>query len=101
MGDELHVEPAVLHSARQVCEDLGVAWRRDEHGVEPVTEDAAAGLPGWMTGRALGDFVWYWQDDVKKLTGYLETFGDALQRAALTYEHTDHASADLFDIRGR
>ncbi|WP_436529456.1 hypothetical protein [Actinoplanes sp. HUAS TT8] len=101
MGDELHVDPAALDHARQVCDDLGTAWARDEHGVEPATEDAAQGLPGWATGGELADFVWYWQDDVKKLTGYLERFGGALHQAALTYEHADHAGADLFDLRGR
>jgi hypothetical protein len=56
---------------------------------------------GVRTGRKLADFVWYWRDDVQKLVAYLDRFGDALHQAALTYEHTDHAGADLFDIRGR
>ena len=101
MGAEVRVEPALLDKAQQVCESLHAEVARDELGIDAVTEDAARGLAGWVMQRALGDLVWWWRDDLDKLGRYLDVFGDALHQAAEAYRQSDHASQDLFDIRGR
>jgi hypothetical protein len=67
--------------------------------VRPRTR--ARGLSCWYTRRALEDLLWWWRDDLSKLGKYLDTFGGALEACARDYAHTDKASADHFDIRGR
>ena len=101
MGAEVRVEPALLEQAQQVCAELRAEVTRDEHDVEGATQDAWRGLAGWGTQRALEDLLWWWRDDAAKLGKYLTTFGTALHDTASDYRASDHASADLFDIRGR
>lgn len=105
MGDrvagEVRVEPALLDRAQQVCVTLREQVAADGHGVEDVTTEAARGLPGWATQRALEDLAWWWRDDLTRLGGYLDKFGAALHQTAAAYRSSDHASVDLFDIRGR
>jgi hypothetical protein len=101
MGAEVQVDPAVLTRAQQACEKLAAEWAADEHDVEGATITAAQGVAGWVTQRALEDLRWYWDDDRAKLSSYLNTLGAALAHTADAYRVSDHASADLFDIRGR
>ena len=98
---EVRVEPAVLETASRVCEDLRARLRRGVQDVEPGTESAVSGLPGWHTREALEELMWTWREDFQKLSGYLETLADALRAAAKDYRHTDEANAAHFDIRGR
>lgn len=101
MAAEVRVEPALLDRAQRVCESLRAEVARLEPGIAGVTEDAARGVAGWVMQRALADMAWWWSDDLAKLSKYLDTFGEALHQTALAYRHSDHASQDLFDIRGR
>ena len=101
MAAEVRVDPELLRKAQQVCSDLHAEVAADEHEIDAVTVDAARGVAGWGMQRALEDLVWWWRDDLTRLGGYLDTFGDALAQAAAAYERSDHASMDLFDIRGR
>ncbi len=101
MAAEVSVEPALLERAQQVCESLRDQMASSEHGVEDVTTDAARGLAGWGTQRALEDLAWWWHDDLTRLSGYLNKFGAALHQTAAAYRVSDQAGRDLFDIRGR
>lgn len=98
---DVRVEPAVLDEASRVCADLRESLRQGAADVEPDTEAAMSGLPGWSARGALEELLWTWRDDFTKLSGYLATFGDALTGAAADYRHTDEANAARFDIRGR
>jgi hypothetical protein len=101
VADEVRVDPSVLRAGTRVCGDLHAEVIRDEAGIEGATTDAARGLSGWYTKRALEDLLWWWRDDLSKLGGYLDKFGGALEACACDYEHIDKASADNFDIRSR
>lgn len=101
MTAEVRVDPALLDRAQAECEQLRAAVTRDEHDVEGATTDAARGLAGWSSQRALEDLLGWWRDDAAKLARYLDTFGEALHETAGDYRRSDHASVDRFDIRGR
>lgn len=98
---DVRVDPEVLEAGARVCGELRSRLTVSAADVEPETGAAASGLPGWRTREALEQLIWTWRDDLTKLARYLDTFGDALAGCAVDYRHTDRASADRFDIRGR
>ncbi|MDT4987443.1 MAG: hypothetical protein QOI74_1537, partial [Micromonosporaceae bacterium] len=63
VADEVRVDPAVLRTGARVCGELHAALTRDEAGIEGATTDAARGLEGWYTKRALEDLLWWLRDD--------------------------------------
>jgi hypothetical protein len=91
----------VLEAAAGVCGDLRDRVGQDGREVVPVTEAAMSGLAGWRTRQALDVMLDAWTDDVTGLGRYLGSLGDALSGCARDYRYTDHANAELFDIRGR
>ncbi|PZM88444.1 MAG: hypothetical protein DIU79_16865 [Actinobacteria bacterium] len=99
--NEVRVDPAVLERAARVCDDMRAQVRVRRSGITADTEEAASGLPGWQTRRALEELSWAWGDDLRKLAGYLEKYGEALRGCARDYRHTDVANAARLDIRGR
>lgn len=101
MTGEVRVDPHVLVTSARACEAVRASVGRDLADVEPETVDAARGLSGWYTQRALEDLVWWWHDDLDKLGRYLDTFAQALQTVGRDYQASDHASVERFDIRGR
>jgi hypothetical protein len=101
LANEVHVDPTVLAAAAKACDGLRDSLSHDVADVEPETIDAARGLPGWYTKRALEDLLWWWRDDLTKLGRYLDTFSGALQTAGHDYQVSDHSSVDRFDFRGR
>jgi len=98
---EVRVDPGVLEQAARVCDDLREHVRSTRSRITTNTEEAASGLPGWHTRRALEELSWAWSDDLRKLAGYLEKYGDALRGCAMDYRNTDVANAARLDIRGR
>ncbi|WP_412752078.1 hypothetical protein [Krasilnikovia sp. M28-CT-15] len=101
MATEVRVEPALLERGHAVCVELGTEVTRDEFDTEGAMQSAARGLAGWQTQRSVEDLSWWWHDYRAKLGGYLNTFGNALDRTAVAYRQADSASRDLFDIRSR
>lgn len=101
MASEMRADPHVLKTSAAACEALRGSVGRNLADVEPETVDAARGLSGWYTQRALEDLVWGWHDDLDKLGRYLDTFAQALQTVGRDYQVSDHASVERFDIRGR
>lgn len=91
----------MLETSARVCGDLRDQVGQDGRDVAPETEAAMSGLPGWQTRQALESMLDAWTDDITGLGRYLESLGDALDGCAHAYRYTDHANADLFDIRGR
>lgn len=98
---DVRVKPEVLEQAAHVCDDLRDQVRAKRAGVAADTEAAVAGLAGWQTRTALEELAWAWGDDLGKLAGYIERYGDALRGCATDYRYTDEASAAHFDLRGR
>ncbi|GIJ27428.1 hypothetical protein Vqi01_25900 [Micromonospora qiuiae] len=98
---EVRVEPEVLAKAGGACVELRDALRRSATDVDGETLAAVAGLPGWRTRAALEQVAVSWQDDLRKLVGYLSTLSEAFDECARDYRYSDNTSAARFDIRGR
>ncbi|WP_092548346.1 WXG100 family type VII secretion target [Actinoplanes derwentensis] len=101
VSGEVRVDPPILEAAAGACDELQDRLRQSSRNIEPETEVAMAGLPGWSTRGALESLMWAWNDDATRFATYLGSMGDALNGCARDYRHTDHANAALFDIRGR
>ncbi|GAA4964590.1 WXG100 family type VII secretion target [Actinoplanes utahensis] len=100
--EEVRVEPVVLEAAARVCAELADRVKESNRDVGPETEAAMTGLGGWKTRYSLELLATAWTDDAEDLAGYLSALGDALSGCARDYQHTDRATAALFDItRGR
>ncbi|MFC4068630.1 WXG100 family type VII secretion target [Actinoplanes subglobosus] len=100
-ADEVRVDPLILETAARVCGGLRDRVGQGARDVGPATETAMSGLPGWETRAALESLLDAWTGDATRFGRYLEALGDALAGCARDYRYTDHANADLFDIRGR
>ncbi|WP_223874481.1 MULTISPECIES: type VII secretion target [Salinispora] len=96
MSDEVRVDPLALDSQARVAEDVAAALEHDLIDVEPESVQAVQDLSEWRTGRAVEDLVWFWRDDLKKLTGQVNGVAEGLRQCARDYRHTDTASADHF-----
>ncbi|GGM42611.1 hypothetical protein GCM10011608_29100 [Micromonospora sonchi] len=97
----MRVDPEVLTKAGVVCGDLRDGLRRSAADVDDETLAAVAGLPGWRTRAALEQVAVSWQDDLRKLMGYLSTLSEAFNECARDYRYSDSTAAARFDIRGR
>ena len=86
----------MLEAKAGVAADLRTQLDRELTDVEPETAQAARELTGWQTGRALGNLLHWWQDDLTNLGRRLDAMSDGLRRCASDYRHSDHASADNF-----
>jgi len=93
---EVRVDPSVLHRHSVRCGDVREALTRVMADVEAQTIDAARGLSGWSTGRALEDALWWWREAVGALAGHLDGFGEALHESAANYRRSDGAAPARF-----
>jgi hypothetical protein len=93
---EVRVDPSVLDRAASACDGLRVELTSDEADVEPATTGAMSGLAGWGIRGALDQVLWWWRDDLTKLGGYLDGYGDALRGCARDYRVTDRADSGRF-----
>jgi uncharacterized protein YukE len=96
MADEVRVDPWVLATAAQACDDLGTEVKRDATTIDDAILEAVRGLWGWDLQRALQELRLSWQHDLDNLSDYLDRFADALRTCANEYQYTDHANADTF-----
>jgi uncharacterized protein YukE len=90
---EVRVDPSMLDAHAERSTTLCYALRSTLGMVESETADAAQGLAGWSTGRALEDALWRWRDDVEQAAGRASEFGDALRCCAGRYRQADHHAA--------
>lgn len=100
MATEVQVDPAVLEAMARVAGDLQAAVRTDVTDVEPETAAAARALTGWQTGRAIEALMWWWRDDLTRLSGRLGVISDGLMLCARDYRYSDQASAQNFRLLG-
>lgn len=97
----MQVEPERLDDAARACDDIRDRLRASAADVQPETETAIAGLPGWRTRGALERVAAAWDEDLKGFGSYLTDIAEALRKTAADYRYTDEANAANFDIRGR
>jgi hypothetical protein len=93
---EVRVDPSVLHRHSVRCGEVRETLARVMADVEAETIDAARGLSGWSTARALEDALWWWRDAVGVLAGDVDGFGDALRACAANYRRSDEAAPARF-----
>jgi hypothetical protein len=96
MGQEMRVDPRHLLTGAGVCRDLRGGMGRMVSDVEPETDAAVAGLPGWQMRRALQQLLETRRDDLRRLGQRLDSMAEALDRSAAAYTRDESANAALF-----
>jgi hypothetical protein len=96
MGSETRVDPQHLRASAGVCRDLRAGIGRMMADVEPETEAAISGLPGWSFRKALQDLVQAQQDDMRRLGQRLDSTSEALESSAADYTRGENANAASF-----
>jgi hypothetical protein len=96
VAQETRVHPHHLQAAAGVCRDLRSGMGRMVSDVEPETEAAIAGLPGWQFRRALQELLETRRDDLRRLGQRLDSTAEALDSSAAAYTRNESANAALF-----
>lgn len=94
------VDPAVLLAAAATSERLSAEVARQSDLSEADTVQAAAGVPGFGVGAALGRLLPGWGDALARHQSYLATIGTSLSDCAVEYLRSDEASAANFRALG-
>ena len=106
MAQETRIDPRLLDTGARASRDLrseigeAVANGPPTGGlmrdVVPATEQAAGGLPGWLTRKALQELLQKQGDDMSRLSRRMAAIAQALEASAAAYRRNEDANVDLF-----